>query len=334
MRRSFSPALAPSLLAPLPPPNRFTFSFSSRRDAYDAVRGRDGYDFYGARLRVELSRGGARAERPPPGAFGPGPGGPPSRRGPRPGSGFRILVRGLPISASWQDLKDHFRRVATPSFADVVRDRGEPLGIIEYERREDAERAVRELDDAEFKNPFDRSYLRLFEEGWGGPRDYDQPRGRGDYRDEPYGRGPPPRDQGRRGGGYPRDDDAPKGRGEGRERSPPRGDREPARGRGRERDRSRDRSRSRSPYDGREGAREPDARDVAGSPARSASPMDAARDGDAGADASPRERRDDRAEEQRGRSRSRSRTRSPAGSPDRRSPPRDDASRSPPRRDD
>ena len=64
------------------------------RDANDAARGRDGYDFYGNRLRVEMSRG-ARDSRPPPA--------PPTFRGR--GTGFRVLVKGLPISASWQDLK-------------------------------------------------------------------------------------------------------------------------------------------------------------------------------------------------------------------------------------
>lgn len=63
------------------------------RAAEDAAHARDGYDFYGTTLRVELARGG-------------NPRGPP--RGPtnrRAGTGFRVLIRGLPASASWQDLK-------------------------------------------------------------------------------------------------------------------------------------------------------------------------------------------------------------------------------------
>ena len=64
------------------------------RDAQDAARGRDGYDFFGNRLRVEMSRG-ARERGPPPA--------PPTFRGR--GTGFRVLIKGLPISASWQDLK-------------------------------------------------------------------------------------------------------------------------------------------------------------------------------------------------------------------------------------
>ncbi len=61
------------------------------------MRGRDGYDFYGNRLRVELAKGAGGRGR----GFGGGP--PPGFR-PRQ-TGFRVLVKGLPISASWQDLK-------------------------------------------------------------------------------------------------------------------------------------------------------------------------------------------------------------------------------------
>ena len=80
---------------------------ASCRDAQDAVRGRDGYDFFGNRIRVELSngsrdpgRGGGRGG----GGGGGGGGGPPQTFRGR-GTGFRALVKGLPISCSWQDLK-------------------------------------------------------------------------------------------------------------------------------------------------------------------------------------------------------------------------------------
>jgi arginine/serine-rich splicing factor 1/9 len=71
------------------------------RDAEEAARARDGYDFYGCRLRVEVARGGN--PRGPGGGFG----GPPPRfggGGGPPRSGYRVTVRGLPPSASWQDL--------------------------------------------------------------------------------------------------------------------------------------------------------------------------------------------------------------------------------------
>ncbi len=63
------------------------------------MRGRDGYDFFGNRIRVELSQ---KSRDPMRGGAGPPP--PPQTFRGR-GTGFRALVKGLPISCSWQDLK-------------------------------------------------------------------------------------------------------------------------------------------------------------------------------------------------------------------------------------
>ena len=60
------------------------------------MRGRDGYDFYGSRIRVELAKGGVGGRAPP---------GPPPPNYRTKGSAFRVLVKNLPMSASWQDLK-------------------------------------------------------------------------------------------------------------------------------------------------------------------------------------------------------------------------------------
>ena len=68
------------------------------RDAEEAARGRDGYDFYGNRIRVELARGGFGG-----GGRGMPPPAPANFRAR--GSPYRVLVKGLPMSASWQDLK-------------------------------------------------------------------------------------------------------------------------------------------------------------------------------------------------------------------------------------
>lgn len=57
-----------------------------------AVRERDNYRFGRSRLRVEIARG----------ATGP-PAAPPNWR--KKGTGYRIVVEGLPRHASWQDLK-------------------------------------------------------------------------------------------------------------------------------------------------------------------------------------------------------------------------------------
>lgn len=79
-----------------------TCHFPQCRDAEEAAHARDGYEFFGSRLRVELARGG-NPRGPPSGGRGGGRfgGGPPRGAG----SGYRVLVRGLPPSASWQDLK-------------------------------------------------------------------------------------------------------------------------------------------------------------------------------------------------------------------------------------
>lgn len=61
--------------------------FEEPRDAEDAVRGRDGHDFGGQRLRVEGARGNFVSA---------------SSRGPPRRSGYRVRITGLPQSASWQ----------------------------------------------------------------------------------------------------------------------------------------------------------------------------------------------------------------------------------------
>ena len=61
------------------------------RDAEEASRRRDGVEFLGARLRCEVAKGGdARANHRPVSARS---------------TGYRVLIKGLPRSASWQDLK-------------------------------------------------------------------------------------------------------------------------------------------------------------------------------------------------------------------------------------
>ena len=86
------------------------------------MEARDGYEFGGQRLRVEISRGAGGPGGPPRGDYGGGGGGggggsrnPRERGGREPppvprtfegrGTGFRATIKGLPMSASWQDLK-------------------------------------------------------------------------------------------------------------------------------------------------------------------------------------------------------------------------------------
>ena len=89
-------------------------------------------------------------------------------------AGGRLHVGGLCCSAQRRvgttyppphpSPQDHFRKVVTPSFTNVFRDRGSIVGVVEFETRDDLDRAIRKLDDTEFKNPFDRAYIRLVDD--------------------------------------------------------------------------------------------------------------------------------------------------------------------------
>nr|CDJ96608.1 RNA recognition motif domain containing protein [Haemonchus contortus] len=139
--------------------------FEDYRDAEDAVRGRDGYDFDGCRIRVEFTRGvgprgpGGRPMNPAYAREWPTPrrGGPPSRR-----SNFRVIVEGLPPTGSWQDLKDHLREAGDVCYADVARD---GTGVAEFTRYDDMKYAVRKLDDTKFRShEGETAYIRVRED--------------------------------------------------------------------------------------------------------------------------------------------------------------------------
>lgn len=129
------------------------------RDAEDAVRGRDGYEVDGQRIRVEFPRGGRGGGRSGGGGFGGGGGGggyggggggggggrgPPPRR-----SDYRVMVSGLPPTGSWQDLKDHMRDAGDVQFTDVFKD---GTGIVEFSRYDDMKYALKHLDDSKFRS--------------------------------------------------------------------------------------------------------------------------------------------------------------------------------------
>ncbi|KAL7060147.1 hypothetical protein AAHC03_09852 [Spirometra sp. Aus1] len=122
------------------PPFAF-IEFEDDRDAADAVRGRDGYNFDGYALRVEFPRGGGFNSFRRGGSRG---GGGPSRR-----SDYRVIVTGLPPTGSWQDLKDHMREAGDVGFADVFKDGS---GVVEFLRYEDMKYALKKLDDSKFRS--------------------------------------------------------------------------------------------------------------------------------------------------------------------------------------
>lgn len=71
------------------------------------------------------------------------------------------LVLQKNLSLCWQD---HFRKVCTPNYVNVFRDRGGVLGVVEFDSPEDLARAIRKLDDTEFRNPFERAYIRVVDD--------------------------------------------------------------------------------------------------------------------------------------------------------------------------
>ncbi|KAB2045992.1 hypothetical protein ES319_D01G201800v1 [Gossypium barbadense] len=148
------------LKLPSRPPGFCFVEFEDPLDAEDAIRGRDGYNFDGCRIRVEFAHGGrGQSSRHD---YGGG-----SSRGGRGRfsvshrSEFRVVVRGLPSSASWQDLKDHMRKAGDVCFAEVHQDGDGAMGIVDYTNYDDMKYAIRKLDDSEFRNPFARAYIRV-----------------------------------------------------------------------------------------------------------------------------------------------------------------------------
>ncbi|XVF41862.1 hypothetical protein PTKIN_Ptkin01aG0314600 [Pterospermum kingtungense] len=156
----YGPIVDIDLKIPPRPPGYAFVEFEDSRDAEDAIRGRDGYNFDGCRLRVELAHGGRRpsSSRDRYSSYSDS-----SSRGPSRRSDFRVLVTGLPSSASWQDLKDHMRKAGDVCFSQVFRDRGGMTGIVDYTNYDDMKYAIRKLDDSEFRNAFNQAYIRVKE---------------------------------------------------------------------------------------------------------------------------------------------------------------------------
>lgn len=208
------------------PPFAFV-EFHDYRDAEEAVRARDGKKFDGYRLRVEFPRGRERPSR-----FKNGSGGTGRSSATQKHSKFRVKVTGLPVSGSWQDLKDHMREFGEVCFADVYKG-GE--GVVEFVNYDDMRYAIRKLNNTKFKShEGESSYIKLRE-------------------DIPHSRSRSPRDRSRS-----------RNRSRSRSRSPVY-DKSPVRSYRRGSGDSRSRSRSRTPRDGSR-SRSPQSRSVSRSP--------------------------------------------------------------------
>ncbi|XP_040936421.1 serine/arginine-rich splicing factor SR34A isoform X4 [Gossypium hirsutum] len=145
------------LKIPLRPPCFCFVEFEDPRDAEDAIRGRDGYNFDGCRLRVELAHGGrGQSSSDRRGGYG----GAAAKFGVSRHSEYRVIVRGLPSSASWQDLKDHMRKAGDMCFVEISHDSDGTFGIVDFTNYDDMKYAISKLDDTEFRNPWARAYIR------------------------------------------------------------------------------------------------------------------------------------------------------------------------------
>ncbi|RDB21425.1 Pre-mRNA-splicing factor srp2 [Hypsizygus marmoreus] len=146
------------------------------KDAEDAVHNLNGKPFMGVTsIVVEF----AKESRPRRDVYegDRNHGAPRSRRPP----GIRLIVSGVSRDTSWQDLKDFGRDAGSVSFADIDRDTP-GQGILEYLNRDDADRAVKELDGKELRG---RPVRVALDDSRAGPDNYR----RDDRRDDR-----PPRD--------------------------------------------------------------------------------------------------------------------------------------------
>jgi arginine/serine-rich splicing factor 4/5/6 len=96
--------------------------------------------------------------------------------------GIRLIVSGVSRDTSWQDLKDFGRDAGSVSFADIDRD-VPGQGILEYLSREDADRAVRDLDGKDLRG---RPVRVAFDDSRSGPDNYRRDERRDDRRDDRY----------------------------------------------------------------------------------------------------------------------------------------------------
>ncbi|KAH6766400.1 SERINE-ARGININE PROTEIN 30 [Perilla frutescens var. hirtella] len=173
----YGPIVHIDLKIPPRPPGYAFVEFEESRDAEDAIRGRDGYDFDGHRLRVELAHGGRGNSSSTDRHSGSrGPRGGVSRR-----SEYRVLVTGLPHSASWQDLKDHMRRAGDVCFSQVFHEGSGKTGIVDYTNFDDMKYAIKKLDGSEFRNAFSRARVHV--------KEYDSSRSRSRSRSPSYSKG-------------------------------------------------------------------------------------------------------------------------------------------------
>ncbi|KAF8910749.1 hypothetical protein CPB85DRAFT_1376056 [Mucidula mucida] len=147
--------------------------YENAKDAEDALRDFANKPFMGANIVVEF----AKESRPRRDPYD-------DRRAPRARrpQGIRILIQNLHRDVSWQDLKDFGREAGNVSFSDIDRD-VPGQGVLEYLTRDDADRAVKELDGREVRG---MKVSVALDDSRSGPDNYRRDERRDDRRDDRY----------------------------------------------------------------------------------------------------------------------------------------------------
>eukprot|EP00730_Choanoeca_flexa_P002763 TRINITY_DN11165_c0_g1_i6.p1 TRINITY_DN11165_c0_g1~~TRINITY_DN11165_c0_g1_i6.p1 ORF type:complete len:210 (+),score=57.52 TRINITY_DN11165_c0_g1_i6:510-1139(+) len=116
---------------------------------------------------------------------------------------YRAVLKGLPRTASWQDVKDFFKAERLDVlFTDVNRD---GTGVVEFGREDDLEFAIKEMDGRRFDSHLgDSETISIVDERSGSRRDDDR---RDDDRRDDDRRDDRDRDDDRRDRDRDRDDD-------------------------------------------------------------------------------------------------------------------------------
>lgn len=161
--------------------------FESSKDAEDAVHHFNGKSFMGASIVVEFAKEGRPRRDPYDNDRNHGYNNGNRRDAPlthrssvrsRRPPGIRLIVSGISRDTSWQDLKDFGREAGSVSFADIDRDLA-GQGVLEYLSRDDADRAVKDLDGKDLRG---RPVRVAYDESRGGADNYR----RDDRRDDRY----------------------------------------------------------------------------------------------------------------------------------------------------
>ncbi|KAL0928005.1 hypothetical protein M5K25_002237 [Dendrobium thyrsiflorum] len=203
------------LKIPPRPPGYAFIEFEDARDAEDAIYGRDGYNFHGYRLRVEIAHGGrgGSSSYDRHSSFSSG-GGSVSRRSDYQGlfmiycdwfTIFCIMARlegeitcgelvmfvfqRFSVSGEKHDAQKKIQKLTLRNYL-KYRMPNRTVGIVDYTNYDDMKYAIRKLDDSEFRNAFSRTFIRVreYDSRYDSRRSYSRSRSRSRSRSPSYSR--------------------------------------------------------------------------------------------------------------------------------------------------